>query len=156
MEKEMPKYQAEPVCREYRYRGRLLVRLSLGMPVLEGKAVINAFYEKMAENLMTYAQRLAEEREALLQGEKRELRRAMRETILRFMPRVTYLDERYFSVLWEIFRAEKGSRPAVLRIAQTFSVEREILLPPTYFLGKRDKHPKDASYYLTEEGVIFF
>lgn len=156
MEKEMPKYHAEPVCREYRYRGRLLVRLSLGMPVLEGKAVINAFYEKMAENLMTYAQKLAEEREALLQGEKRELRRAMRETILRFMPRVTYLDERYFSVLWEIFRAEKGSRPAVHRIAQTFSVEREILLPPTYFLGKRDKHPKDAPYYLTEEGVIFF
>lgn len=155
MEKEIPRYHAEPVCREYRHRGRLLVRLSLGVPVLEGKAAINAFYEKMAENLMVYAQELAEERETLLQGADRELRRTMQEVILRYMPRVTYLDERYFSVLWELFRAEKGTRPAVRRIAQTFSVEREILLPPTYFLGKKDKHPKDAPYYLTEEGVIF-
>ena len=155
MEKETPKYRTEPFCREFRHRGRVLVRLVFATPVLEGKDAINGFYERMRENLCTYCEALLSEKAALLQSGSREARCSVRESLLRFSPRVTYLDERYFSVVFEIFRAEKGVRPRTERMAQTFLLDGELLLPCTYFTDKKEKRDADAPYYLTDGGIVF-
>ena len=155
MEKETPKYRIEPFSREFRHRGRVLVRLVFAVPVLEGKDAIGGFYARMRENLCAYCEALLSEKAALLQSGSREVRCAVRESFLRFSPRVTYLDARYFSVVYDIFRAEKGTRPRMERMAQTFLLDGELLLPCTYFTEKKEKHDAGAPYYLTDEGIIF-
>ena len=155
MEKETPKYRIEPFSQEFRYRGRVLVRLVFAAPVLEDKNAINGFYARMRENLCTYCEALLAEKVALLQSGSREARSAVRESLLRFSPRIMCLDARYLSVVFEIFRVEKGTRPRIERMAQTFLLDGELLLPCTYFTDKKEKHDADASYYLTDEGIVF-
>ena len=155
MEKETPKYRIEPFSQEFRYRGRVLVRLVFAAPVLEDKKAISGFYVRMRENLCAYCESLLAEKVALLQSGSRDMRCSVRESLFRFSPRVTYLDERYLSVVFDIFRAEKGARPRTEHMAQTFLLDGELLLPCTYFANKKEKRDADAPYYLTDEGIVF-
>lgn len=124
--------------------------------MVEKKQQINAFYEEMYENLLSYTENIAHrQEETLLHGTRAE-RKAFRELSLRFSSKITFSDGEYLSILWEYARMERGARPVVKRMAQTFSVERETLLPPTAFLLKKgEKCSPDAPYYLTENGVVF-
>ena len=143
-------------CRDFRYRGRLLVRMVLYQPIWEEKTSIHAFYQQMCENLWHYAEEKAENMEKMMREGTREQRMALRELFLKYQARVMYADDRYVSILWEISRNVRGERPACSYMAQTFSLEREILLPVTAFVSeKKKKISPDAPYYLSEKGVVF-
>ncbi len=154
MEKEIPNVSFLPNCREFRYRGRVVVRLTFLQPMIAERKEINAFYAETYENLLIYAENVARVQEEKLLS--RASRREFREISLRFVPMISYLDENYVSILWEYARTVRGTRPEVRKLAQTFSLERETLLPPTVFLGKEGKKiSADAPYYLTKNGVVF-
>ena len=151
----LEKVRIERTCRDFRYRGRLLVRMALSQPMLEEKASIHAFYQQMCENLWRYAEKKAEELQKTLWEGAREERKCFRELFLSYQARVMYMDERYVSILWEIARNRRGERPSLSYAAQTFSLEREILIPVTAFLSeKKKKISPDAPYYLSENGVV--
>lgn len=124
-------------------------------PVIEGKEKICAFYEEMAENLLSFFREKAEAHEKAFSLLGRRERRNFPPIRMNMFFSVTHADEEIISIVREYVLCEGKAPLAYRKSGEIWGTESELLMPARmFFPHKLCKKAEENEFYFDGGAVL--
>jgi hypothetical protein len=123
-------------------------------PRIEGKEKISAFYEEMAENLLSFFKEKAEAHEKSFALLDRRDRRFFPNLRMNMFFSVTHADGEIISIVREYVLCEGKTPLAYRKSGEIWGTESELLLPARMFFPRKLRKKAEANEFYFDGGAV--